>query len=216
VAPEAVRALPQITPSLRQIFRTIRRTANVPADPFYFLRASDDPDARAVLEARRKVTKPQARQLPIESFCAAANVSPLKILSIIVGIASTLNVEAESLITAVNRPRMVQKTIDRAMDDEREDAAQHMEMFHKHTGFIPGSRGITITQNNSGGNAVAQAAARVVDAPPPDQIIRRLNDRFNERPAAPLLPPTTPDPLTTHEQGRFAPVEDAGDSDDDE
>lgn len=226
VSPADVAALHQITPLLREVILVHRKATRISSsandvkirqDPYTFLRASDDPAAIAVLDAHLKVPTRQRYNLPIEAYCLAAKVDTFKIFGIIVGIISQLMGTAEVLRIAVNRNSMVQKTIDRAMDDERPDALEHMEMFHKASGFLPTPHGtnISVSQNNQGGNAIA-AAATVLE--PPEQTIRRANDRFNEGTITAsdtlLLPP--PDPLTPHEQALLPPVEAAGDDLDDD
>jgi hypothetical protein len=78
-------------------------------------------------------------------------------------------------------------------------------MLHKHANFLPTPAGartnIVVTQNAS-----ATAAAQSVTAPPPEQTIRRLADRFNLARALPAEV-TTPVPVMPIADVEYAEVE---------
>lgn len=201
-----VKKLPRITPHIRQIQRQLRRAGNgpqvaigpmpnnlarFPTNPYYFLSASADPDARKVLESYYSLNKTFRDSLPIEAFCLASGVSTLRVLEIITATCVRLGAQAASMIAAVAHPRVVEKTIAMALTDE---GHEDRSVLHKATGFLPSPKGahtnITVTQNAQA-NATAQAAS--IAAPPPEQTIRRFVDRFNDArqlhsPAQPALP----------------------------
>jgi len=137
--------------------------------------------------------------IPIEAFCVAAGVSPLSILGVIVGEIVRLGAQANAIIAAVNQPRVVQKLVDRALDDEEDTRMEAATLLARATGFLPSPKGTVISvAANANANAVAQAAAAPVLAPPPEATIRRAVDRFNDQraitqgaPSQSALPPET-------------------------
>jgi len=183
---DVVRAAPAITQQLRLISRTVRGSSKDHRAPYgpggdvytswpNYLAASDLPDARKVRDAYYAIPRYQRTRLPIEAFCVAAGVSTLTILEILTAVIVRQGTQASQIIAAVNHPRVVEKTVEMALTDE---GIEDRKVLHTHTGFLPRSSGaktsIVVTQNAS---ANAQAAS--VAAPPPEQTIRRLADRFN-------------------------------------
>jgi len=195
---EKLAAAPRITQQLRMIARTIRggRNAEPPYGPgadidtawAVYLDGSDDDGARFIRAIYYSIPKHMRRALPIEAFCVAAGVSPLKILEVLTATLVRLGAQASTVIAAVNHPRVVEKTVEMALTD---DGVKDREMLHKHANFLPTPAGaktsIVVTQT-----ATAQAAA--VPAPPPEQTIRRLADRFNLARTLPESASTTPMP----------------------
>lgn len=179
VAKQDVDRQPQITPHLRQIMATIARMTGAKTQtPWYFLRCSDAPEAQKVLEEyyNEKLTKGQRGVLPIEAFCLAAKVSPLRILEIIGGTAVRLSAQESMMISALNHPRVVEKTVKMALTDE---GTYDRNVLHRAIGFLPMPRTAQTTINIAQ-NANATAAAHVSAAPRPEQTIRTLSNRFNE------------------------------------
>jgi hypothetical protein len=194
----ALAAAPRITSQMRMIERTIRggRDAKAPYGPGgdlttswpNYLDASDHADARKVRDAYYALPRYMRTRLPIEAFCVAAGVSPLTVLEILTAVIVRQGTQASTVIAAVNHPRVVEKTVEMALTD---DGIEDRTMLHKHAGFLPTASGpktnIVVTQNAS---ATAQAAS--VAAPPPEQTIRRLADRFN---MARALPEAVTEPM---------------------
>lgn len=195
-------AVPQITPQLLAIAKTIRRagqpgprqgqprpatTQPVPYGPGadveqswpYYLQASDHPDAKKVLDAYYTIpTKQLSQALPIEAYCVAANVPTMTILEVLTGVIVRLGVNAAIIIAAVNQPRVVQKSVDMALTDE---GFEDRQLLARHTGFLPTAKGPStsvIVHASSSANAQAAAA---VPAPAPENTIRRLVNKFNAR-----------------------------------
>ncbi len=190
VTEAAVLGQPQITPQLRQIYRAIRKgDANIPADPIYYLRASMDEDARKLMEVYQSIPKVLRGVLPLEAFCLAAGVSTLRVLEIITVTCVRAGATASAIIAHVNHPRVVEKTIEMALTNEGHD---DRVILHKAVGFLPTPKGSQTTINLSAkAEATSQAQAASVPAPPPEDSIRRLANRFNDRlmePARPALP----------------------------
>lgn len=181
---ESLRQSPRITPELRRIARALESaSSNAPRDPYYYLAASDAPEARAILTQREKLSPPHRKLIPIEAFCLAASISPLRILEIITATAVRLGAQASTIIAAVSHPRVVEKTVEMALTDGGES---DRTTLHKATGFLPtpkGSQTVVHIAANASANAAA-AAPVVVQAPPPEHTIKTLVDRFNERRAS--------------------------------
>lgn len=230
VSYDDVAALPQITPQLRAISRTIRRAGQprrkrgepnenpVPYGPGadlttawpLYLAASDDPDIVKLLAARRSVPPSTARLLPIEAFCAASGVSPLRVIEVLVAAVVRQGAQASTIIAAVSHPRVVQKTVEMALTD---DGTEDRATLHKAVNFLPTPKGnTTIINNTPMANASARAeshAQAAAVAPPPEQTIRRLSDRFNEArlhaaPTAIALPVVAGAVESAVDESRFA------------
>ena len=195
ISPDDIRKVQQITPNLRIHFASVARTGppNLPADPIYYLNASDSPFARGFLDRYYSLAKPLRRALPIEAFCVAAHVPPVRIEEIIIQVYERLFRQQAKLKSAAHGPEIMDKTIalaTGAVDESVQLAAQ--TVLHKINGVIPLPAGprtsIQVTQNAQT-NATAQSAATVVAAPPPERTIRRLVDRFNEARTLPAAVP---------------------------
>jgi hypothetical protein len=113
-------------------------------------------------------------------------VSSLKALEIIFGTAARLAQQHTTVATVMAheaQPSLVRKSISEAL---KVDGFKDREMLAKVTGLIPSPKGpqvrVNVTQNSSA-TAVAASAA-----PPPEQTIRRMVDRFNENRAVTVLP----------------------------
>jgi hypothetical protein len=144
----------------------------------WYLETSDHPDAKKVLAVFYTTPKTLRRACPIEAFCISARVSPLRILEVITATCVRLGAQASNIVAAVNHPRVVQKTVEMALTDE---GVEDRAMLHKAAGFLPTPKGaqtnIQVVQN---AQTSAQAAAAAVPAPPPEQTIRRMVNRFND------------------------------------
>jgi hypothetical protein len=188
---------PRITPhidelriALQKLSFTTGEDLNLPPSLFDLLQASDDPDARKVLEKYYSIPEVYRRRLDIESFCVAAEVPPLRILELIVGTIVRLNHHLSEAIASVASPAVVNKTVEMALTPE---GTKDREMLHKATGFLPTPRGgpsvrVQVSQSQS-----QAAQASVVAAPSPVDVITRMVDRFND--ARPIIPVTSPPQL---------------------
>jgi hypothetical protein len=193
---------------------------NIPSDPFYYLAASPDPDARRILNAREKLTPGQRKLVPIEALCLSVNVAPHRVLEMVTAAAVRIGAQGDRIVAAVSHMGVVQHTVKMALTPM--GIADRMAL-HKATGFIESPRGAHTTVNvAASARADAQSSPTVqnaiVAAPPPERTIRTLVDRFNERRAA-LTPapvrelpmPTDPilptDPIPTREI-EMVPIED--------
>jgi hypothetical protein len=194
----------EITPEIERIFKQLQRvdintmkdtTDLFPTDVYYYLRASDSEDARKVLNSYYSLPKYLRTELPIEAFCLAAGVPALRILEVVTAVCVRIGATASQVIAAVSHPRVVEATVEMALTPDGHDDRSDL---HKATGFLPTPRGnktqINISQNASA-TSDANAQFAVVAAPPPEQTIRRLVDRFNDaRQMASQAPAQLPEP----------------------
>jgi len=179
---DAVNAQPRITEQLSTLKQLLIKHAPEDAafqGPYYYLHCSDAPEARAILDKYYSVPKTIRKLLPIEAFCTAAGVSTLKALEVIYGTAARIaqqgTVVAQALASAKS-PDVVEMSMGFANDPM---GFKDREMLAKISGLIQQPKGtnIKITQNaNASATAVAASAA-----PPPEQTIRRMVDRWNDR-----------------------------------
>jgi hypothetical protein len=188
ISPDAIRTVPEITSQLRRSAIPLR-AHNLPTSPYYYLRCSDADDAMKLMAAYYSLPSHQSRILPIEAFCVAAGVSPLRILDLYALSCRRVSATVSGILATISHPVVVKKNIERALDDNRDDSIQYMAMLHKAVGFLPTPKGSQTTVNVT---ANAQAAnATLAAAPPPEQTIRRLVDLFNSGREPAQLPATS-------------------------
>src|SRR5271154_6959518 len=86
VAKQDVDRQPPLTILLDRVKQGIKRMTGEKKvhSPYYYLQCSDAPEAKQLLDVYYdgRLTKGQRDVLPLEAFCLAAKVSPLKILEI--------------------------------------------------------------------------------------------------------------------------------------
>src|ERR1700746_776097 len=139
INPKDVQCIPFLAAQLRRIACTARcvDTDNPdapPCRPLDYLRFSDDPEARKVLEVYDSVPESYRRLLRPEDFCHAASVSPWRVLDAIALAAVRLGAMGSAVVAAIAQPRVVQKTVDRALGDDADLAA--CKMLLRATGFL--------------------------------------------------------------------------------
>ena len=228
VTPELVRAEPNITHHLRQLSDSLLKEITVTKEtvgddgkkvfikesifPFgiepnilkswpKLLKLSDLPDAKRIANLYESLKQDQAESLPVEAYCYAASISPMRILEILTGILVRQGAQASTILAAVWHPRVVQKTVEMALTDE---GVSDRATIHKATGFVPMPKGSS-TIINVQQNASSQKTVAFVPAPSPEATVRQLADTFNE---ARGLPATTE--LT------YAAIEDVPEIDDED
>jgi hypothetical protein len=186
---------PQITSHLRHLGRAIdlqnQDKPGIPRfSPIHFLRSSDAPEAQKFLEFYDSVPSRIRKAVPIEAYCAAAQVSPLRLLEIIAGTAWRLSASTSSMLHAMAQPTIVEKTIEFAQSPL---GIQDRIILHKASGFLPMPKTQTTinVMNQQSTNATV-----VASTPPPEKTIRTLVDRFNEKRA--LTQPVEPPALAYH------------------
>jgi len=142
INPKDVLYFPFLTTQLRRIARTIRgvRVVHPPVAPFRpleYLGFSDDPEALKVLKAYNSVPQSYRRLLRPEDFCHAAGVSPWRVLEIVTLVAARHVTEASAIIGALLHPRVVVKTVERAL---QHDGIRERRMLHRAVGYIGAGR----------------------------------------------------------------------------
>lgn len=139
INPKDVQHLPFLASQLRRISCRINHAANkgdpssLSVRPLDYLRSSEDPEAHKVVSAYLSVPESYRRLLPPEAFCHAAGVSPCRVLEIITVVAVRQVAQASAIVAAINHPRVVQKTVERALKD---DGTRERMMLHKAVGFL--------------------------------------------------------------------------------
>jgi hypothetical protein len=134
-----VQYVPFFATQLRLIARRINHGANrsapstLPVRALDYLRSTEDPEARKVADAYFSVPESYRRLLLPEAFCHAAGVSPWRVLEIITAVAVRQTAQASAIIAAIAHPRVVEKTIDRALQD---DGTRERMILHKAVGFL--------------------------------------------------------------------------------
>ena len=139
IDPKDVECVPFFAMDLRRIARTVRGVdkqspPTAPVRALDYLQFSEDPEARRVLEVYLSVPESYRRLLPPEAFCHAASVSPWRVLECITVAAVRFGAMGSAIVAAINQPRVVQKTVERALQD---DGVRDRVMFHRATGFLP-------------------------------------------------------------------------------
>lgn len=175
----AIRALPPISSQLRMASARLRKR-NLPASPYYYLKCSEAPEARKIVDLYYSLPKNQRDLIPIEGYCLAAGISTQLILELVTRTCATVSRQTSALIAAASHPAVVDKTVEMALTD---DGIEDRQTLHKAVGFLPTPKGAQIAVNvaaNAAAHANAAAQTLIVAAPPPEATIRRLSDRFNE------------------------------------
>jgi hypothetical protein len=139
INPRDVQCVPFLPTQLRRIARTVRGVdtddpASAPIRPLEYLRSSEDPVARKVLDAYDAVPESYRRLLRVEDFCHAAGVSPWQVLKIITVVAVRQGVQSSAMVASILSPRVVAKTVERALQD---DGTRERIMLLRATGFLP-------------------------------------------------------------------------------
>lgn len=205
---ESVLAVPQITPLIARLnWRPVPRTeAEIAAAldtpeltgrdlAISLLRSSDSEDARKFFAVYDSPTlrASDRRNLPLEALALAAGVPTPRLLAVIVEAATREGTDQSRMIVGLNAPAVMRETVSRALDPDNEDSEKYVAMFHKMSGAMPAPKGsTTIITTTATAQSASQSTAQAVSAPPPEQTIRRLVDRFNDR--TPTLPAGTATP----------------------
>lgn len=146
---------------------------------FEYLSGSDDEDAKALLKVRKMLNEKQQRAVPMEVYCVAAGLSTKKVFGLICAEAMDQEEKAKQLLFRVRHTEVVNATIESAMD--LEFGSQDRKMLHLAGGFLPTPKNsITFVRQQNVDNRL-QGATIVQALPPPEDTIRRLGDRFNDK-----------------------------------
>jgi hypothetical protein len=139
INPKDVQCVPFFANQLRRIARAVRGAgtddpATAPVRPLEYLRNSEDPEARKVVEVYYSVPESYRRLLRPEDFCHAAGVSPWRVLEFITVVAVRQGAQSSAMVASMLGPRVVAKTVERALQD---DGIRERRMLLRATGFLP-------------------------------------------------------------------------------
>jgi len=119
IDPNAVQTAPFLRTNLRRIARCINQGQDErPVHPIDYLCSSEDPDALKVAKVYLAVPESYRKLVTPEAYCQAAGVSPHRVLELITGLAVRFGADISSILAAVTLPRVVRKTIERALGDK--------------------------------------------------------------------------------------------------
>jgi len=173
VTPAQVEALPKITPAIREICDGMKEYG-LSSNMWYYLEATSEPHVRKVLACRERVKQFNP---PIEVLCAATDVDPNTVLMAFMQSVDRLtSYVVHSRMSGGKKP-VVDALIQTASIVGPDGDTSRM-LFMKATNLLPQPKGaqtlINVTQNAS--------PQTMVVAPSPENIIKRLSDRFNALP----------------------------------
>lgn len=138
-----------------------------------YLEGSAKPQARAVLDARSRLNKKQAEQMPFEAYCISAGVLPQEMLALLtVEVYDQAN-KAGVLLAATQHPAVTQATIAAALTPL---GTAEKKMLLTHAGFLPVPK--TSIVNMYGANSTAVVEQKNVVLRPVEESVRTLGDRF--------------------------------------
>lgn len=150
INPKDVQCIPFLAADLRRIACTVRGVSKhspptAPVRALDFLECSEDPEARKVLEVYLSVPESYRRLLRPEDFCHAAGVSPWRVLESITVVAVRQAGQASAVVASILHPRVVAKTIERALQDDGDKERHNLQQGHR----IPAESGLTTLQSRS-------------------------------------------------------------------
>jgi len=120
------------------------------------LAASDgDPHCQTFLHVYQDLKAWEKKHATLDDVCAAAGISPVRLLKAVVGAAYEAGCDVAHLVAAVAHPDVVSKGIEYAKD---KDGIEDRRMLYQHHNFIPVPKGTTINVSSMSGS-VAQAQA---------------------------------------------------------
>jgi hypothetical protein len=132
--PNMVQTAPFLRTNLRRIARCINQgRGERPVHPFSYLCSSEDPDALKVAKVYLAVPASYRKLVAPEAYCQAAGVSPHRVLELITGLAVRFGADISSILAAVMLPRVVRKTIARALGDK---GTPERELLFRATGLL--------------------------------------------------------------------------------
>ena len=162
-------------PKIEHLFKGIGGRQQV----FEYLSGSEEPDARKILDLRKRLSGKQIAAVPFEAYCLAAGISPKKMFGIVAAEVLDQEAKAKQIMVAAKHTQVVEATIESALDPEFGSADRRM--MHQATGFVPVPKNsITHIHGNQTIDQRSQATMIAV-LPPVEDTVRRLADRFNDR-----------------------------------
>lgn len=156
-------------PRIEHLFKGIGGKSKV----MEYLSGSEEPEARAILVMRERLTVKQHNAVPFEAYCVAAGLSVKKVFGVISSEVMEQSAKATAVLAAASHPKVVQATIDMALtplgDKDR-------KMLHLAAGFVPVPKNSFTSVKIDARGAAPQSMA----LPPIDQSVKALSSRLNE------------------------------------
>jgi len=176
--PKSLLNVPQITPLLTEIMSGLKKRG-LPTDPYHYLDASSDLEARGLMSVYKHAWKQVRDVLPLEAFCVAAGVDPNRILDSLVRVIERVKSLKSAVNLSVSQPEIVETNIAAAMDVDNgyKDRRLHMQV----SGLMPMPKGARTVVNvqTSATSSSSPVQQTVVAAPAPEQTVRRLSERLH-------------------------------------
>lgn len=196
VTPEQVSAVPQVSGVLK--------SAGGRAKILGYLRSSNEPDARKVLNIIDGVEGNSLKKLwmdsaiPMEAFCVSADIPTRRLLELVAGEVFLRSGQEAGLLAAAAHPKIVKKSIQKALEEpvsvKQPDGTVKMEpaesgladrrMLHQHAQFLPMPKTQFINMPHGTIDNRQQTQVNVAVAPPVEETVKRLSDRFNAHASA--------------------------------
>jgi len=178
ISSKSLSTVPQITPLLTDIMSGLKKRG-LPTDPYHYLDASSDLEARGLMMVYKQSWKQVREALPLEAFCVAAGVDPNRILDSLVKVIERVKALKSAVNLSVSQPEIVDTNIAAAMDIDNgyHDRRLHMQV----SGLMPmpkGSRTVVNVQTSATSSS-SPTQAIVIPAPAPEQTVRRLSERLH-------------------------------------
>lgn len=121
------------------ITNTLKRSVGGHEKIIEMLRFSGDPGAQALLQVYDDCPVGDRKYISIEAYCIKASVSPALILGAVVMSAKQLMGQESALLTIMEHPEVVRKTIQYAK--ELPGASADRKMVHDAVGYLPTAKG---------------------------------------------------------------------------
>ncbi len=151
---------PEIKSILQAALKNGRKGASNEAVIGY-LRFSEDPRVQSLLDVYDEMNKGDRNDVPIEALCLRARVETPLVLGLVIMCARNLSAQESALQTIIEHPEVVKSTIDFAKN--LPGASKDREMIHQAVGYLPTSKGQTISFNLLNGNPQKEQAEDETD-----------------------------------------------------
>lgn len=166
VSPEKLAGVARI----EHLFKSIGGKKNV----MEYLAGSEEPEARAIISLAAKLNQHQAKAVPFEAYCIAANVTTKKMFGVIAQEVAEQSSLAMTLLSKARRTEVVGAAIDAALLPL---GSADRKLVLQAEGYAPVPK--TNVTNIHGNIDNRTQTANVAVLPPIEDSVRRLSDRFN-------------------------------------
>ena len=145
---------------------------------------TSDPRVAQFLHAWDALDASEQSRGAADTVCEQVGLAPVELLRVVVDAAFRFSMYVTQIKAALALPSVVERSIERALTDK---GIADCKMLFQHSGFLPMPKGsqTTIAAQSAEANATSRP---IVAAPPPEQTIRLLTERFNEMRGLPHPP----------------------------